>query len=519
MEKERHIAFTPSRRMNGRLVSCYDDRFILKYATDVDGIVVSNDNYRDLTTENPEFKKVVEERLLMYTFAQDRFMPPEDPLGRKGPSLDNFLRRKKATDATQPPCPYGKKCTYGNKCKYYHPERGNQPHKSVTERLFEQAKVQLQEVKARNSTIGSRESSPAEKLKATASLPPNLAHGELKRAIKKNPLSRTKSVTPGHVAEQPPHDHFWAAMHQQQHGQPLFSSSSCAELYPDRTTPGGEHMFVAKRLSDPENAEKVMPQLRKDSGANLHRKLARQLTLNPTYDPRLHHLMSGYQQQGGRPDPTVFPQPVGAHRQLNRLSSEPQIPVSHSSPSSGASSSCGGQLAGHTQFLSPFVAQQQPFGHPNVTRISSAPDAHSSWLSQPPQLAQVARLNSSSDTRLHQTPSPPPYHQVMAEAASPIGPFQSSIWGSGGSLGGSQLQYSGPSTPNSWASSPPQHSPLPAASGASSVPLDEREKLYYHLSSLFPEEQVKAAMDMYPDEIRAAKICAAILNMFPKGSP
>lgn len=51
---------------------CYDDRYILKLAVETDGIVVSNDNYRDLMGENDKFKKVVEERLLMYSFVNDR---------------------------------------------------------------------------------------------------------------------------------------------------------------------------------------------------------------------------------------------------------------------------------------------------------------------------------------------------------------------------------------------------------------------------------------------------------------
>lgn len=129
-------------------------------AAESQGVVVSNDNYRDLANENMEYKKVVEERLLMYSFVADRFMPPDDPLGRSGPTLDNFLRMQpkyvvynvkiftrflflllfliamwlfvihRKSDP-QPQCPYGKKCTYGNKCKFYHPERGMGPHKSV----------------------------------------------------------------------------------------------------------------------------------------------------------------------------------------------------------------------------------------------------------------------------------------------------------------------------------------------------------------------------------------------------
>ena len=48
-------------------------------------------------------------------------MPPEDPLGRHGPTLDQFLKSNTTPrTAKQIPCPYGRKCTYGIKCKYYH---------------------------------------------------------------------------------------------------------------------------------------------------------------------------------------------------------------------------------------------------------------------------------------------------------------------------------------------------------------------------------------------------------------
>ncbi|XP_062121763.1 probable ribonuclease ZC3H12C [Drosophila sulfurigaster albostrigata] len=123
LEQERVLVFTPSRHLDGKRVSCYDDRFILKLAVETDGIVVSNDNYRDLLLESNEFRKVVQERLLMYSFVDDIFMPPDDPLGRSGPTLDMFLRtqaQQKMPDAQQQLCPYGKKCTYGQKCKFRH---------------------------------------------------------------------------------------------------------------------------------------------------------------------------------------------------------------------------------------------------------------------------------------------------------------------------------------------------------------------------------------------------------------
>ena len=61
LEKEKILVFTPSRRVQGRRVVCYDDRFIVKLAFDSDGIIVSNDNYRDLQVEKPEWKKFIEE--------------------------------------------------------------------------------------------------------------------------------------------------------------------------------------------------------------------------------------------------------------------------------------------------------------------------------------------------------------------------------------------------------------------------------------------------------------------------
>lgn len=73
LEKEKILVFTPSRRVQGRRVVCYDDRFIVKLAFDSDGIIVSNDNYRDLQNEKPEWKKFIEERLLMYSFVNDKY--------------------------------------------------------------------------------------------------------------------------------------------------------------------------------------------------------------------------------------------------------------------------------------------------------------------------------------------------------------------------------------------------------------------------------------------------------------
>ncbi|XP_028986323.1 ribonuclease ZC3H12A [Betta splendens] len=142
LEKRNIVVFTPSRRVGGKRVVCYDDRFIVKLAHESDGVIVSNDTYRDLQGERPEWKRCIEERLLMFSFVNDKFMPPDDPLGRHGPSLDNFLRKKPLpSDQKKPLCPYDKKCTYGIKCKFYHPERTNQSYQSLADELRQKAQI------------------------------------------------------------------------------------------------------------------------------------------------------------------------------------------------------------------------------------------------------------------------------------------------------------------------------------------------------------------------------------------
>ncbi|OPJ72890.1 putative ribonuclease ZC3H12D [Patagioenas fasciata monilis] len=144
LEKQSILVYTPCRKVKGKRVVCYDDRYIVKVAYEKDGVIVSNDHYRDLQNENPEWKWFIEQRLLMYSFVSNRFMPPDDPLGRHGPTLNNFLSKKPVLPEPKwQPCPYGKKCTYGNKCKFYHPERPHQAQLSVADELRAKTKVPL----------------------------------------------------------------------------------------------------------------------------------------------------------------------------------------------------------------------------------------------------------------------------------------------------------------------------------------------------------------------------------------
>lgn len=69
----------------------YDDRFIVKYADQEKGIILSNDRYRDILEECPEYWEQIQTRTLQFTWAHDTLMIADDPFGREGPSLRKLL--------------------------------------------------------------------------------------------------------------------------------------------------------------------------------------------------------------------------------------------------------------------------------------------------------------------------------------------------------------------------------------------------------------------------------------------
>lgn len=181
-----------------------------------------------------------------------------------------------------------------------------------------------------------------------------------------------------------------------------------------------------------------------DSGTNLHRKLQRQLSINPTCDPRI------YQTQ------RRFASPV-----------ETRGPGPHHMPA-----------ARHYSYQE---SNYLSAPHSNVTRISSAPPANPAYT-----VSNECAHGSSSEPQLNLTI---PSHRRPANHS----PVSSSLWS--------------------------VHAHAPAPGGGNYVVMppnieETRRKLHYHLASIFPEEQVDAAMRYYPNETNPQKICAAILTMF-----
>lgn len=276
LEKRKILVFTPSRPVAGKRVVCNDDCFIVKLAFDSDGIIVSNDMYRDLQRDKPEWKRFIEERLLMYSFVNNKFMPPDDPLGRHGPTLENFLRRFPKTQKKQP-CPYGKKCTYGIKCKFHHPERAKQSNRSVADELRELAKhpstaqkqpsahsspvpgqsLLLVEDMAKKLTLGPesgslkkdksdhvkashRSSKRATSRKEKTSQHSSSDHGSVRKSGSQEQLDSGLGSIDSQPVEAPWSDHQYGVMYgRQQYGPPRSAPCSCCSHGPSSqgTTP------------------------------------------------------------------------------------------------------------------------------------------------------------------------------------------------------------------------------------------------------------------------------------------
>lgn len=90
---KRKIILTPCKNLETNRSCSYDDRFMLDIVIAMDGAIVSNDNFRDLLNENSDYDRIINSRVIGFTWVDELFLIPEDPYGRDGPKLNDILLR------------------------------------------------------------------------------------------------------------------------------------------------------------------------------------------------------------------------------------------------------------------------------------------------------------------------------------------------------------------------------------------------------------------------------------------
>ncbi|KAH9281582.1 putative ribonuclease ZC3H12C [Echinococcus granulosus] len=92
-EIAKYFVFTPVRRLDRgvRPQRTDDDSVILQYAQEKDGVVISNDQYRDWLKARPEFRDLIENRVIPYSLRMGIFIISFYPLGKHKPYLDEIL--------------------------------------------------------------------------------------------------------------------------------------------------------------------------------------------------------------------------------------------------------------------------------------------------------------------------------------------------------------------------------------------------------------------------------------------
>ena len=178
---------------------------------------------------------------------------------------------------------------------------------------------------------------------------------------------------------------------------------------------------------------------------------------------------------------------------------------------------------------------------PPVDTSMPPPPPRTPWAAEPQnrghaRLSRQLSVNPNYDPRIHQQPKPSqpdlsrpppalPRHIAVSRNAS--APENQALYPQ------QQVYVEQPFVSNSdsqlhktWSSPPPESTPLAASTNAmsplvvfpgssgiwDSQPQNDREKLYFHLASIFPEDKVRLAMKALPGETDAKVICQHICN-------
>ena len=90
--EEKKVVLTPSGKdPKGQKFDCYEDDYLIRNAFLNQGIVVSNDNFREMSAKDPTYREQIEKRVLPYNFIDGELWLPSDPLGKDKVTLEMFL--------------------------------------------------------------------------------------------------------------------------------------------------------------------------------------------------------------------------------------------------------------------------------------------------------------------------------------------------------------------------------------------------------------------------------------------
>ena len=193
-----------------------------------------------------------------------------------------------------------------------------------------------------------------------------------------------------------------------------------------------------------------------------HRKLERQLTINPSFDPRINN--------------------------SPRLTSEAMeyMRKNHPPPPFGLGN----------------ISEQSD--HQNVTRNASAPDTIKQWRGEVTgavsQVEAATSHHSRSDSQLDKGQSQSPVNRTFS--ADPFS--QPESWLSPLSLGSSI-----------WAVSPSYNLGPVGSKPGQPQQSDSRAQQFLNLSNIFPASQVQEAMAALPEETDGRVLARKIIEMFP----
>ena len=316
------LSYTPARRLNGKRIAPYDDRFIVEIASIKGGVVVSNDYFRDLVKESEEFRETIEQHVLPYTWVDGIFMPARDPLGKDGPTLTEFLRFPSSGDSepkSQPShvhprmttrgcgkiCPYGTRCTFGLSCSFRHPERENDaPEVVASNAISSRHSVDSQGVTARG---GPRVNMYSNELDSLPAGPCSFVETHQHRPQPTPPAPPQTSIPDSHMRMMPP------PPQHAPHGYPGQSKQTAGFLdhsYQDTTTGIMPSMAYGSRpyhTQDPAESRSAYPhqqqqqqqQQQQHFGGNQFYALPRsgQFNVSGQHHQQQHHQQ---QQQPGR---------------------------------------------------------------------------------------------------------------------------------------------------------------------------------------------------------------------------